>query len=68
MKFLQNIGIFTFVLYLCIICVGVVGWCMNLSKLADCDFEAPYKAEVIRTVSFFVFPISGIVGYIDLGK
>lgn len=43
-----------------------LGWCMNLYKLTQCDFEAPYKAEVIRSVGVGV-PFVGIVtGYIDI--
>ncbi len=25
-------------------------WCVNLYKLTQCDFEAPYKGEVIHAV------------------
>ncbi len=48
--------------------IGCVGWGMNLYKLVKCDFSAPYKAEVIRTVGVFLPPVGAITGYIDLGN
>lgn len=41
-----------------------IGWVMNIYKLiAHDDFEAPYKAEVIRGVGIFVAPVGAIAGY-----
>jgi len=43
------------------------GWIMNLKKLSDCDFKAPYKAEVIHTIG--IIPVVGAVtGWMNLGK
>lgn len=48
--------------------LAATGWCLNVYKLATvCDFQAPYKCEVIRAVGI-IPPIGAIVGYIDLGK
>jgi len=41
------------------------GWVKNLIKLSECDFESPYKAEVIRTVGIFP-PVGMVVGWIDI--
>ena len=41
------------------------GWTMNLIKLIDLDFEAPYKAEVIRTAGI-IPPVGAIVGWIEI--
>lgn len=46
---------------------GGTGWIMNIYKLTNCDFEAPYKAEVIRVIGI-VPTIGAIVGYMDLGN
>lgn len=47
--------------------VAGIGWVKNIIKLAECDFEAPYKAEVIHAVG--IVPIVGAVtGYIDIGQ
>jgi len=48
-----------------LIIFGVVGWVKNIIKLTDCDFEAPYKAEVVYTVGLFP-AIGAITGWIDV--
>lgn len=55
--------IFVFLL----VCAAGAGWVKNVVKLASCDFEAPYKAEVIHSVG--LIPIVGIfTGWMDFGK
>ena len=49
-----------------LIIVGT-GWVKNIIKLTECDFEAPYKAEVVHVIG--VVPVVGaITGWLDLGK
>lgn len=43
----------------------ITGWVKNVIKLTDCDFNAPYKTEVIRVVGILP-PVGGIVGWITL--
>jgi len=43
------------------------GWVKNLIKLSDCDFEAPYKAEIIHTVGL-IPPVGAITGWLNVGK
>lgn len=50
-----------------VIFVVAVGWVMNIVKLANCDFEAPYKCEVIHTVGL-IPPVGMITGWLDVGK
>lgn len=50
-----------------IIMMGV-GWVKNIIGLTQCDFEEPYKAEIIRIIGIPVAPVGGIVGYMDVGK
>ena len=45
----------------------VVGWIQNIIKLSECDFEAPYKAEVIHTIGILP-PVGIFTGWLDLGK
>ena len=52
---------------LVIVLVVGVGWVKNLIKLADCDFKAPYKAEVIHAVGV-IPPVGMITGWLDVGK
>ena len=56
--------------YLIIILIGIVattGWVKNIIKLSDCDFEAPYKAEVIYTIGL-IPPVGAITGWFNLGE
>jgi hypothetical protein len=45
---------------------GLVGWVGNVYKLAQTDFEAPYKEEVIRIIGIPVVPLGAIVGYLSI--
>lgn len=46
---------------------ALVGWGMNISKLIDADFEAPYKTEFVRTIG--LVPVVGAVtGYMTIGE
>lgn len=42
------------------------GWIVNVVKFTRCDFEPPYKAEVIRGICIFVVPAGVIAGYINI--
>ncbi len=52
----------------CLIIICVVGWVMNISKLADLDFEKPYKAEILRCVGVPFVPVGGVIGYMSIGE
>ena len=43
------------------------GWAMNVFKLVNSDFEAPYKTEIIRSVSL-IPPVGAITGWMDIGE
>lgn len=55
------------VITLVILIVVGTGWVKNLIKLTECDFEAPYKAEVIHIVGI-IPPVGMVTGWLDLGK
>lgn len=42
-----------------------VGWILNLVKFLHCDFQAPYKAEVIYGAGI-ITPIGTITGWINI--
>lgn len=44
-----------------------IGWVKNIIKLSNCDFEAPYKAEVIHAIGI-IPPVGAVTGWLDLGK
>jgi len=51
---------------LIVIVIGT-GWVKNLIKLTECDFQAPYKAEVVHAVGI-IPPVGMVTGWLDLGK
>lgn len=53
--------------YLAIVLMTGIGWVKNLVKLSECDFEAPYKAEIIHAAGL-VPPIGAVTGWLDVGK
>lgn len=42
------------------------GYFMNIYKLVQCDFKAPYKAEAIRVVGVATGVVGCIVGWFDI--
>lgn len=56
-----------FLIVVAIVVLGIVGWVKNIIALSECDFAAPYKAEVIHVVGI-IPPVGAIVGWIDVGK
>ena len=46
--------------------LGVFGWCANIYKLSQCDFESSYKAEAFRGVGIFVAPAGAVMGFINI--
>jgi hypothetical protein len=55
------------IMQLIIVLVVGVGWVKNIIKLSNCDFEAPYKCEVIHAVGI-IPPVGMITGWLDVGK
>ncbi len=52
---------------LAIIFLLCIGYCVNVVKLARCDFKAPYKTEVLRGVGIFpVVPMGAVLGWMEL--
>ena len=47
------------VLYIAIVTIVVSSWIGNFIQLTDCDFESPYKCEVIHGVG--VIPAISVV-------
>ena len=43
-----------------------VGWLFNVVRFCQCDFKAPYKAEIIRGVGIVVAPVGGVAGWITI--
>ena len=52
---------------LVLIIVMSIGWVKNIIKLSNCDFEAPYKAEVIHAIGL-IPPVGMVTGWLNVGK
>lgn len=50
-----------------LVVVVAVGWVKNLIKLTNCDFEAPYKCEVVHALGLMP-PIGAITGWLDVSN
>jgi len=53
------------ILLILIMILAITGWGINLYKLTQCDFVAPYKCEAIRTIGI-VPPLGAILGWIPI--
>ena len=49
-----------------ILVFGSIGYIANIIKLCKCDFDLPFKAEVIRALGVVVPPVGMITGYITI--
>jgi hypothetical protein len=54
-------------IFIPLILILIVGYGMNLHKLTQCDFEAPYKAEILHGVGIFP-PVGIFTGWMNFGK
>ena len=45
---------------------ALLGYFMNIYKFVQCDFKAPYKAEVIRGVGIATGVVGWFVGWLDI--
>ncbi|MDK9709202.1 MAG: hypothetical protein OEL83_19335 [Desulforhopalus sp.] len=64
---MRNIPGILIIIIVCMLILGVVGYGKNFIKLISCDFEAPYKAEIIHGIGI-VPAVGGITGWLDFGK
>jgi galactitol-specific phosphotransferase system IIC component len=49
-----------------VIILPVYGWVNNIVELTKCDFEAPYKAEVIRVIGITIPPVGCVTGLMSI--
>jgi hypothetical protein len=58
---------FLFLLWI-VFAVGLgTGWVKNIVKFTKCDFEAPYKTEVLRGVGI-IPPIGAVIGWMTFDE
>ena len=61
----KAIGCFVIVCLVASLIFGI-GYIANVVKLLQCDFQAPYKSEVIRGVGIFVPFVGAPAGYLRI--
>lgn len=63
---IESLGAVGFIILLGILFFGAFGYVRNIVRLAHTDFEAPYKAEILRGAGILVLPVGIIEGYIKI--
>ncbi len=53
------------IIIIAIIILGCIGWVKDVVKLIRCDFQAPYKAEVIYGIGA-VTGLGSVVGWVNV--
>ena len=51
-----------------VLLVPFIHWLINLKQGLDCDFEAPYKCEVVSVIGVVIPPAALITVYVNKGK
>ena len=49
-----------------VILIPISGYITNIVRFCRCDFQEPYKTEVIRGIGIAIPPIGAIVGYVNI--
>jgi hypothetical protein len=61
----MKIGIIAIILHLTIVLGSLASWGVNLYRFCNCDFEAPYKAEILYGIGIFS-PTCVVTAWMDL--
>jgi len=48
-----------------IITLSVICWTVNLLRLSSCDFQSPYRCEIMHGIGVVVVPMSVITVWFD---
>lgn len=62
----ESLGAVGLLILLGLMFLGAFGYVKNIVRLAHTDFQAPYKAEVLRGAGILVPPMGIIEGYIKI--
>jgi len=61
------VGVILFILALiALVPAFFIGYGMNIYALTQCDFEAPYRAEIVRGIGIPVPIVGAIAGYYEI--
>lgn len=64
---MKNFLIFSGAANLILVIALIILWSLNFYKLINCDFQSPYKCEIIHGIGIAP-PISLLTGWLDVGK
>jgi hypothetical protein len=59
----ETVGVLAFLVMIMLGLCSALGWGMNIYKFASCDFQEPYKAEIVRGIGIPFAPMGAVVGY-----
>jgi hypothetical protein len=62
----ESVGVLAFFVMITLGLCSLFGWGMNIYKFACTDFEAPYKAEIVRGIGIPFAPMGAVVGYFHI--
>lgn len=65
--FVKEFGILTVIIIISLWLGALSGYILGAYKLASCDFEPPYKAEILYGVGA-ISGLNAIFGWFNLGK
>lgn len=54
--------------YISLVLFFLASWAVNLNKFCKLDFEPNYKAEFIRGTAVLLWPVAGVVAWMDVGE
>lgn len=54
------------VLWISCMTISISTWMWNATKLASCDFDAPYKCELIHGVGLVLPPLAIVTVWFDI--
>ena len=66
LKLGEGFGILAFLFIICFSLCAIFGWVMNIYKFAQCDFETPLKAEIVRGIGIPLAPMGAVVGWFHI--
>ena len=56
-----------FIIWIIVVIIGIIGYIKGVIKFANCDFEKPYKAEIIHGIGICC-GTGVITGWMNFGK
>jgi hypothetical protein len=60
-------GVFTFLVVAVLIVLGLIGYVQCVIQFIACDFQAPYKAEILYGAGTFL-GLGAVLGWFNFGK